>query len=170
MATAPPAPQAQLPKPGSIRANELAGRITSMFKEVRVDYAREKRLKVTVHPGEIRPLATFVRDGLGFDHISAVSGVDWIAKNEFEVIYFIGSVSKPGFEDFVIAVAERVARDNPVVPSLIEVWPGADYQERETHEMFGINFRGHPNQSHLLLPEDWNDLPPLRKDYVSPGR
>jgi len=99
-----------------------------------------------------------------------VSGVDWISKNEFEVVYFVGSVSRPGLEDFIVAVAERVARDNPVVPSLIEVWPGADYQERETHEMFGINFQGHPNQGHLLLPEDWNDLPPLRKDYVSPGR
>jgi len=170
MATAPSAPQAQLPKPGSIRANELAGRITSMFKEVRVDYAREKRLKVTVHPGEIRSLATFVRDGLGFDHISTVSGVDWIAKNEFEVVYFVGSLSRPGLEDFVIALAERVSRDEPVVPTLIDVWLGVDFHERETHEMFGINFQGHPSNAHLILPEDWNDMPPLRKDYVSPGR
>jgi NADH-quinone oxidoreductase subunit C len=160
----------QLPKPGPIRAKELAERITSKFPEARVDYMKEKRLKVTVATSGISALAIFVRDELGFDHISAVSGVDWIAKNEFEVIYFVGSVSKPGYEDFVTSIAERVPRDNPVVPSLVDVWIGADYQERETHEMFGINFRGHPNQGHLLLPEDWNDLPPLRKDYVSPGR
>jgi len=168
-----PAPQAAappLPKPSAVRANELAERITSRFKAVRVDYARERRLKVTAQPGDLKALGSFVRDELGFDHISAVSGVDWIAKNEFEVIYFVGSVSRPGYEDFILALAERVARDNPVVPSLIDVWLGADYQERETHEMFGINFQGHPNQGHLLLPEDWNDLPPLRKDYVSPGR
>jgi len=148
----------------------MAAAITRNFPNVKVDYARERRLKVTASPSEIRDVALFTRDQLGFDHISAVSGVDWIASNEFEVVYFVGSVSKPGYEDFVIAVAERVARDDPVVLTLIAVWPGAEYHERETHEMFGINFKGHPSNSHLILPEDWNDMPPLRKDYVSPGR
>jgi NADH-quinone oxidoreductase subunit C len=169
---APPAqaPQQQRGKPEPIRAKELASEILLKFPGAKVDYTREKRLKVTISPSSIRDLATFVRDVLRFDHISTVSGVDWISNNEFEVVYFIGSVSRPGYEDFIIAIAERVARDEPVVPSLVDVWPGADYHERETHEMFGINFQGHPNQKHLLLPEDWNDLPPLRKDYVSPGR
>jgi NADH-quinone oxidoreductase subunit C len=130
---------------------------------------KERRLKVSTEPSRIRDVALFVRDELGFNHISTVSGVDWIAKNELEVVYFIGTI-KAGWTDFVVALSEFVPRDNPVVPSLIEVWTGADFNERETHEMFGINFRGHPSQAHLLLPEDWNDLPPLRKDYVSPGR
>jgi len=130
----------------------------------------EPVLKLTITPDKIKDLAVFFRDELGFDHISAVSGVDWIAKNEFEVVYFVGSVSRPGFEDFVVALSERVPRDRPNVPTLIDVWTGADYHERETHEMFGIVFDGHPSTAHLLLPEDWNDLPPLRKDYVSPGR
>lgn len=157
-------------KPEPIRAKELAAEITSKFPATKIDYTKEKRLKVTTSPSAIRDVATFARDVLRFDHISTVSGVDWIGKNELEVVYFVGSVSRPGYEDFVIAIAERVARDDPVVPSLIDVWLGADYHERETHEMFGINFQGHPNQKHLLLPEDWNDLPPLRKDYISPGR
>jgi NADH-quinone oxidoreductase subunit C len=127
------------------------------------------RLKVTTTPAHIHELGLFARDTLGFDHISTVSGVDWIAKDELEVEYFVGS-STPGQEDFILALSERVARDNPVVPTLIDVWRGAEYHERETHEMFGINFQGHPDQRHILLPEDWNDLPPLRKDYVSPGR
>ncbi len=130
---------------------------------------KERRLKVTTTPLQVKEVGLFVRDMLGFDHISTVSGVDWIAKNELEVTYFLGS-STPGQEDFILALSERVARDNPVVPTLIDVWRGVDYNERETHEMFGINFQGHPDQSHLFLPEDWNDLPPLRKDYVSPGR
>ena len=153
-----------------VRAKELSSRIVSSFPDAKVDYARERRLKVTVPPATLKDLCLFARDALGFDHISAVSGVDWIAKNEFEIVYFVGSVSRPGYEDFVIALAERVARDDPVVPTMIDVWPGADYHERETHEMFGINFRGHPSNAHLILPEDWNDMPPLRKDYVSPGR
>jgi NADH:ubiquinone oxidoreductase subunit C len=130
---------------------------------------KERRLKVTVSSAKIKDVGTFARDSLGFDHISAVSGVDWIANNQLEVVYFVGS-TKQGWLDFVLAVAERIPRDDPVVPTLIGVWPGAEFHERETHEMFGINFQGHPNQNHILLPEDWNDLPPLRKDYVSPGR
>jgi NADH-quinone oxidoreductase subunit C len=148
----------------------MAALLTRRFQDIKVDYARESRLKVSTIPSKIKDVALFVRDQLGFDHISVVSGVDWIAKNEFEVVYFVGAVSKPGYEDFVIAISERVARDNPVVPTLIDVWLGVDYHERETHEMFGINFQGHPSSAHLLLPEDWNDMPPLRKDYVSPGR
>jgi len=136
---------------------------------VKVEWMKERRLKIATAQARIREVSLFARDNLGFDHIGTVSGVDWIAKNELEVEYFVGS-SVPGQEDFILAVSERVPRDNPVVPTLIDVWKGAEYHERETHEMFGINFQGHPNQSHILLPEDWNDLPPLRKDYVSPGR
>ena len=163
-------PEAAPTKPEPIRAKEFAAKITAKFPDARVDWMKERRLKVTAALPAMKGVCFFVRDKLGFDHISTVSGVDWIAKNELEVVYFVNSVSKPGLEDFVIAVAERIPRDNPVVPTLIEVWTGADFNERETHEMFGINFRGHPSQAHLLLPEDWNDLPPLRKDYVSPGR
>jgi NADH:ubiquinone oxidoreductase subunit C len=162
--------QTPQPKPEPVRAKEFAAKINAKFPDTKVDWMRDRRLKVTVSPSIIKDVCVFVRDELGFDHISTVSGVDWIAKNQLEVVYFVNSVSKPGLEDFVIGVAERIPRDDPVVPTLIEVWPGALYNERETHEMFGINFKGHPDQGHLLLPEDWNDLPPLRKDYNSPGR
>ena len=168
----PPAPApapAAAPKPEPVRAKEFAARITAAFPDVKVEWMRVTRLKVSMTQSRIREVGLFARDSLGFDHISTVSGVDWIAKNELEVVYFVGS-SVPGQEDFILAVSERVPRDNPVVPTMIDVWRGAEYHERETHEMFGINFQGHPNQSHILLPEDWNDLPPLRKDYVSPGR
>ena len=165
----PPTAAPAAPAPEPVRAKEFAAKFTERFPAAKVDWMKEHRIKVTVPPHEIVDAALFVRDSLRFDHISTVSGVDWIAKNEQEVVYFIGS-SVPGLEDFVFALAERVSRDDPAVPTLVSVWRGAEYQERETHEMFGINFRGHPNQAHIFLPEDWNDLPPLRKDYVSPGR
>jgi len=130
---------------------------------------RERRLKISTTASIVKEVGIFVRDNLGFDHISTVSGVDWIAQNQLEVVYFIGSTT-PGQEDFILALSERIPREDPVAPSLVDVWRAVEYPERETHEMFGINFQGHPNQSHLFLPEDWNDLPPLRKDYISPGR
>lgn len=173
MATAgqpqPPTPQQVAPPPPA-RAMEISTKIKERFPETVVDYMKEKRLKVTTKPEKMREVATFVRDSLGFDHISCVSGTDYIGKNEIEIVYFVGTLSRPELKDFVIAVAERPKRDDPVVQSLIEVWQGAEYHERETSEMLGINFRGHPDLKHLLLPEDWSDLPPLRKDYNSPGR
>ena len=158
------------PKPEPARAKELAARITSKFPEMKIDYMREKRLKVTAPSTRIKELAMMVRDELGFDHPSAVCGVDWIAKNEIEIIYFVSSVSRAGLRDFVVALAERIPRENPIAPSLIDVWTGVEYHEREGQEMLGINFQGNPYKGHFLLPEDWNDMPPLRKDYVSPGR
>ena len=131
---------------------------------------REKRLKVTTPSPRIKEVAMMVRDELGFDHPSAVSGVDWIAKDEIEIVYFISSVSQAGYRNFVVALAERIPRGNPVASSLIDVWAGVEYHEREGQEMLGINFVGNPYKGHFLLPEDWNDMPPLRKDYVSPGR
>jgi NADH-quinone oxidoreductase subunit C len=167
---AAPAPPPPAPVPPPIRNTELANRIKARFPDATVDYVREKRLKVTVPTQRIKEVAYFIRDEFRFDHIGCVSGTDYIVKNEIEIIYFVGSLSRPGYEDIIIALAERPKRDNPVVPSLVEVWTGAEYQERETYEMLGVNFQGHPDLRHLLLPEDWADLPPLRKDYNSPGR
>jgi len=165
-ASSPPAPSSA---PEPVRAKGFASQMSAKFPDSKVEWMNMRRLKVSTPQARIKELSLFARDTLGFDHIGAVSGVDWIAKNQLEIVYFVGS-SVPGQEDFILAISEIIPRDNPVAPTLVDVWKGAEYHERETHEMFGINFQGHPNQAHLLLPEDWNDLPPLRKDYVSPGR
>jgi NADH:ubiquinone oxidoreductase subunit C len=165
----PTAAPASLP-PDTSRTKALADRILGMFPSTKVDYVRERRVKVTVAPDQIKAVALFVRDVLGFDHLNVVGGTDYMQAKEFEVIYFVGSISEPGQQDLVVQLAERVKRDDPKVPSLTEVWGGAEYHERETFEMLGIVFEGHPDLRRLLLPEDWNDIPPLRKDYISPGR
>jgi NADH:ubiquinone oxidoreductase subunit C len=157
--------------PDISRTKPLTDKIVEAFPSTKIDYITPRRLKVTVPPTEIKSVATFVRDTLGFDHLNVVGGTDYIQQGEFEVIYFVGSLSRPGQQDLVIQLAERVKReDSPKVPSLVEVWRAAEYHERETFEMLGIVFEGHPDLRRLLLPEDWNDIPPLRKDYISPGR
>jgi len=165
-----PAGQPLAPPPDLSRPKAIADKILGQFPSAKVDYVRAKRVKVTTSSESIKEVATFVKDQLGFDYIGTVSGVDYPPQNLMEVIYFVGSVSKPGQEDLQVCLAARVSRESPAVPSLVEVWPGAEYHERETFEMFGINFQGHPDLRRLLLPEDWNDIPPLRKDYTSPGR
>lgn len=61
----------------------------------------------------------------------------------------------------------RVPRQDPTVASVYWIWRSADWQERETYDMYGIVYAGHPNLKRILMPEDWVGFP-LRKDYVSP--
>jgi len=159
------------PVPDTTRTKALANVIVQKFPSTKVDYVREKRVKLTSTVDQIKEVAFFIRDQLGFDHLNVVGGTDYMQQGEFEVIYFVGSLSTPGQQDLVVQLAERVKREeSPKVPSLTEVWGAAEYHERETFEMLGIFFEGHPDLRRLLLPEDWDDIPPLRKDYHSPGR
>ena len=63
-----------------------------------------------------------------------------------------------------VRVRCQVPGDDPWVPTLFDVWPGVEAHERETYDMFGIRFEGHPDPSRILMPEDWEGHP-LRKDY-----
>jgi NADH-quinone oxidoreductase subunit C len=92
--------------------------------------------------------------------LDAVTGVDWLAGNEMEVVY---DFFHPG-AFWRVAVRVRLPRAAPGLPTISPVFPGANWHERETHEFFGIVFQGHPDLSPLLLPED-ADYHPLRKDY-----
>jgi NADH-quinone oxidoreductase subunit C len=93
--------------------------------------------------------------------LEAVTGVDWIADKELEVVY---DYSYTGGECFRVVVRSRIPRDQPTIPTISEVFPGANWHERETFDFFGINFEGHPQLEYLLLPEDC-DFHPLLKDF-----
>jgi len=122
--------------------------------------ARGCHLEASVLPGQVVPAAVFF-DQLGFA-LDTITGVDWIAENEMEVVY---DYFHPA-ATLRVAVRTRVPRGCPEVPTISEVYPGANWHERETHEFFGIRFLGHPNLTPLLLPED-AEYHPLRKDFAA---
>ncbi len=70
--------------------------------------------------------------------------------------------------DLVLAVKESTPRNAPKVPSLVSVWPGVENFERETFEMYAIQFDGHPHMEKLFLLDNWDGPPPLRKDVRVP--
>jgi NADH-quinone oxidoreductase subunit C len=95
---------------------------------------------------------------MGFDHLSVITGIDY--KDHFEVVYNFFSYSNK--QNLVLKVIAD--HDNPEVDSLTSLWKGADWLERETYDLVGIRFNGHPNLVRILLPEGWMGHP-LQKDY-----
>lgn len=98
---------------------------------------------------------------LGFDMLGMVTAVDH--GPELELVYRVRSREmRVG-----IIVKARVGREEPRIASVVEIWPGADWHEREVYDLFGIVFEGHPDLRRILLPDDWIGHP-LRKDYEDP--
>jgi len=100
---------------------------------------------------------------LQFDYLTAVTAVDY--NSYFEVIYCLAST----VHNHNAVLKVRVdGRDNPVLPSLVSLWRGADLQEREIYDLMGISFEGHPNLKRIFL---WEGFPgnPLRKDFSDAG-
>jgi NADH-quinone oxidoreductase subunit C len=111
-----------------------------------------------VAPSQVVAAAQIMdREGFALD---AVTGVDWIAQNEMEIVYDYFHPTEP----LRAVVRTRVPRAEPELPTISPVFPGANWHERETHDFFGIRFAGHPNMKPFLLPED-AEFHPLRKDY-----
>lgn len=98
-------------------------------------------------------------DKNGFS-LDTITGVDWIAQNEMEVVYDFFHLAK----NLRAAIRTRIPREHPELPTISKVFSGANWHERETHDFFGIRFTGHPDLSPFLLPED-ADFHPLRKDF-----
>ena len=104
--------------------------------------------------------AATLRDDFGFDYLSSVTGVDYLPENQMEVVYH--AYRSTGGAALVFKV--QVARENPIVPSLVSVYPGADFQEREAWDLLGITFEGHPNLKRILMWQGFHGHP-LRKDW-----
>lgn len=157
----------------------MADRLTGRFGDaVEIVFVKDGRVGVRVARDDILLVAEFIRDELHFDHAESVSGVDYPDENHIEVSYHLGSYLDPSLSKQILALYTRAPReDNPdpghdstVLPSLRDIFYSVEFHERECFEMLGVYFEGHPDNRRLLLPEDWADLPPLRRDFTIKGR
>lgn len=157
----------------------IADKITQKFgSKTEIVHIKPNRIKINVSKEDIKDIATYVRDELNFDHAESVSGVDYPDQNEIEVVYHLGSYTDSELEKQILALSTRApreekpnpGRDNTKLPSLRDVFYSVEFHERECFEMFGVYFDGHPDNRRLLLPEDWADIPPMRKDFSIKGR
>src|SRR5271155_2770385 len=158
---APPAPPKEAPPKPVPLDNELTQRLKARFgdafREASLD---RKQAIVTIALEQLREISRYCRDEEKFDMLADLTAVDWPKREKrFDVVLNLYSFAKN----------ERLrlkahAGENEPAPSLCEIWPAANWMERECYDMFGIVFEGHPNLTRILLPDEWQGHP-LRKDY-----
>ena len=174
-AKAPPKEEPELPA----FEKGIVDKITEKFGEkTTVSFVKPDRIGIKVGRDDIHDVAEFARDVLNYDHVDSVTGVDYPADKEIEVLYHLSSYTDPSLSRQILELATRAQReDDPIpgndatkLPSLRDVFYSVEFHEREAFEMLGVYFEGHPDNRRLLLPEDWADLPPLRKDFRNKGR
>ena len=124
-------------------------------------------LSIYIERGSIREACTTLKNDpeLNYDSLADLTCVDWVPNDpRFEVIYHLFStVTKKR-----IRLKVRLSGDDARVDSLVPVWPGADYFEREVFDLFGVRFNEHPDLKRIMMPDNWEGHP-LRKDYPVEG-
>lgn len=103
----------------------------------------------------------------GFNYLQCQAAYDAGPGQELVSTYHLVKVADNVTDIEEVRLKVFLPRDDPKVPSVYWIWKAADWQERESYDMYGIVYEGHPNLKRLLMPEDWKGWP-LRKDYVSP--
>ncbi len=145
--------------------NKVQNAINEKFPSIQLESHQDVEWPVFRVPSEdLVNFCSLLKESpeLLFDYLACITGVDW--NDRFEVVYHIQSL----LYNFKIVLKVNVDRRNPSIPSVTGIWAGADFQEREVYDMFGIIIEGHPNLRRILLPEEWEGFP-LRKDYVTPN-
>ena len=143
----------------ALSGKEIASQIEEKFPGSIEESSQDS---LVVKSDSLLPVATFLKDTdtLKFDYLNYITAVDYFSY--FEVVYQLTSLEH---NHTIVLKVRCYGRENPVVPSVIGLWQGADFQEREIYDLMGIRFDGHPNMKHIFLWEGFLGHP-LRKDYL----
>jgi NADH-quinone oxidoreductase subunit C len=148
--------------------NEIIEKVKSRLPETLLEvYEFRGDLTLVIKKEEIVRVAEFIKGDpdLSFDLIIDACGVDrYRPEGRFEVVYNVYSLKNKRY----LRLKVRVEENHPVVPTVTGVWPGANWHERETFDMFGVKFEGHPDLRRMYLPEEF-EYHPLRKDFPLMG-
>ena len=116
---------------------------------------------------EVLPIVAKLLYGMGYNYLQCQCGYDLGPGKDLVSTYHLTKLSDRADRPDELRIKVFVPRDDPRVPSVYWIWKTADWQERETYDMYGIVYEGHPNLKRILMPEDWVGWP-MRKDYVTP--
>jgi NADH-quinone oxidoreductase subunit C len=119
----------------------------------------------TITASDLREIAQFCRDQLSFDYLLDITSIDNFGEEpRFEMVYHLYSIPRAGHVRLRLKMSEEIA----AVDTVSDIWPTANWHEREVYDMMGIKFRGHPDLRRILM---WDGYPyfPLRKDFPLAG-
>ena len=143
---------------------QIASLVESKFSgKVTVRKTAVRRVYLTCEREVIHELCEYVHDVLNFEQASSVCGVDWV--DHMQVVYHLSNY----FNGVMIEINVDVPNEDPHIDSVALIWEGADWHERETYELFGIIFDGHPKLERLLTPQNYEFFP-FRKSYKLRGQ
>ena len=137
---------------------EIQDKITQLCPQAQVDTTGEFPL-VTVPDAQWHDLANALKTQLHYDVLSAVVGMDWT--DALGCVYYLTNTTTHELLHVKVTTADR---ENPRLHTVCDVWPVANFQEREVYDFYGIVFIGHPDMRRMFLRNDWVGYP-LRKDY-----
>lgn len=145
---------------------EAARAVTSRFASELVEEKEFRgEISLSFRAGDLPKVARFCREELGFDYLLDVSSVDHFGEDpRFEVVYELASIDHEAH----LRLKTKVGEDDPEVPTVCDIWPTANWHEREVWDMMGIRFSHHPDLRRILM---WEGYPyhPLRKDFPLEG-
>jgi len=122
----------------------------------------EKRVRIDADRKNVSSILLFLKSQKGYIHLNHISCVDWIEENQFELVYIVWNPKTK----LTVLVHTRIDRENPKMENIDTIWDQANTYEREIREMFGIQFPGLVGREEFIL-EDWQEMPPMRKDFNS---
>lgn len=154
----------------SKREEELLNRLKEKLdgKVMEIKSERPRRITVKTSRENLLDVAKTLKESLMIDHAISVAGVDFPSEKKFTVNYNVSTYSNEDLKDNILTLKIDVPREDPRLPSLINIWESVNFFERETYEMFGVIFENHPNLDKLFTKDNWDGPPPLRKDVRFP--
>lgn len=144
---------------------EIAALLRERFPDKVLEVVEtDKHAHIRVAPDALVAVSSFLRDddSTAFEQLHDLTAVDWI--EHFDVVIHLFSIRR---KHGLCLKIRTPSRDDATCPSVTSVWPAADWHERETWDLMGVKFEGHPHLRRILLPEDWQGHP-LRKDEGNP--
>ncbi len=155
--------------PAGLNPKDVAEKIKEQFPDQVIEVTEFRdQSSVIVKRDQIITILKHLHDDplLSFDHLQDLTAVDYLKKKDirFEVVYNLYSTKYR----HQIRIRAQVPESDTKINSVVPIWAGANWHERECYDMFGIVFTGHPDLRRILMPEDWEGYP-LRKDYPLKG-
>ncbi len=125
-------------------------------------YKSPRRVEGSIPEQDLHSFAAAMYSRVGFEHLSAISCVDWINDGEFELVYHFWSYR----DNCLVSAHTRIDRAAATMATITDLWQPASFFERDIHEMFGVVFAGNTDLEKYILT-DWDGPPPMRKDFVT---